>query len=178
MKPFGRTVLNALKDAGLTVLSIGKINDIFAGEGITEAWRSKSSVHGMEQTIQACEMDFRGLCFVNLVDFDALWGHRRDPQGYAEELEKFDQNLGILMGKMKENDLLIITADHGNDPTYKGTDHTRETVPFLAYSKGLTGSGRLEDGSTFAVIGATVAENFSVSMPEGCIGTSLLKKLI
>ena len=178
VKPFGRTVLNALKDAGLTVLSIGKINDIFAGEGITEAWRSKSSVHGMEQTIQACEMDFQGLCFVNLVDFDALWGHRRDPQGYAEELEKFDQNLGILMGKMKENDLLIITADHGNDPTYKGTDHTRETVPFLAYSKGLTGSGRLEDGSTFAVIGATVAENFSVSMPEGCIGTSLLKKLI
>ena len=178
VKPFGRTVLNALKDAGLTVLSIGKINDIFAGEGITEAWRSKSSVHGMEQTIQACEMDFRGLCFVNLVDFDALWGHRRDPQGYAKELEKFDKNLGILMGKMKENDLLIITADHGNDPTYKGTDHTRETVPFLAYSKGLTGSGRLEDGSTFAVIGATVAENFSVSMPEGCIGTSLLKKLI
>lgn len=177
VKPFGRTVLNALKDAGLTVLSIGKINDIFAGEGITEAWRSKSSVHGMEQTIQACRQEFQGLCFVNLVDFDALWGHRRDPEGYAAELEKFDRNLGVFLEEMREDDLLIITADHGNDPTYKGTDHTRETVPFLAYSRKFTGSGRIGDSNTFAVIGASIADNFSVPLPEGCIGTSILKDL-
>ena len=134
LKPTGRTVLNSLKDAGLDVISVGKINDIFAGEGITESNRSKSSVHGMEQTIEIAKRDFTGLCFVNLVDFDALWGHRRNPVGYAKEIEKFDKNLGILLDELKEDDLLIITADHGNDPTYKGTDHTREKVPFVAYS--------------------------------------------
>lgn len=179
VKPFGPTVLNALKDRGLDVISIGKINDIFAGEGITEAFKSKSSVHGMEQTIEvASARDFHGLCFVNLVDFDALWGHRRDPQGYAGELERFDEKLGILLEKLREDDLLIITADHGNDPTYKGTDHTRENVPFLAYSKLLEGSGSLPEADTFAVIGATVAENFSVEMPEGTIGTSVLGRLV
>lgn len=179
VKPFGPTVLNALKDWGLDVISIGKINDIFAGEGITEAFKSKSSVHGMEQTIEvASARDFHGLCFVNLVDFDALWGHRRDPQGYAGEMERFDEKLGILLEKLREDDLLIITADHGNDPTYKGTDHTRENVPFLAYSKLLEGSGSLPEADTFAVIGATVAENFSVEMPEGTIGTSLLGRLV
>lgn len=177
LKPFGKTALDALKAAGLDVISIGKIKDIFDGEGITEALKSKSSVHGMEQTIETAKEDFHGLCFVNLVDFDALWGHRRDPQGYAQEIEKFDRNLGVLLELLKEDDLLIITADHGNDPTYTGTDHTREKVPFLAYSPSMTGSGELPEADTFAVVGATVADNFGVQMPEGTIGSSLLKSL-
>lgn len=177
LKPYGRTYLNALKDSGLDVISVGKINDIFDGEGITEAFKSKSSVHGMEQTIEIANRDFHGLCFVNLVDFDALWGHRRDPQGYAGEIEKFDKNLGVLLDALREDDLLIITADHGNDPTYTGSDHTREKVPFLAYSKSLSGNGPLEETDTFAVIGATVADNFGVEAPENTIGTSLLTRL-
>ena len=178
LKPYGRTALNALKDSGFDVISVGKINDIFDTEGITEAHKSKSSVHGMEQTIEIAEKDFIGLCYVNLVDFDALWGHRRDPIGYANELEKFDKNLGVLLEKLKEDDLLIITADHGNDPTYTGTDHTREKVPFIAYSPSMKNSGELEKVSTFAVIGATIADNFDVKMPENTIGTSVLNKLI
>ena len=178
LKPFGKTALNALQDAGLDVISVGKIRDIFDGEGITEAYKSKSSVHGMEQTIELAQKDFHGLCFVNLVDFDALWGHRRNPQGYAEEIEKFDVNLGKLLPLLKDDDLLIITADHGNDPTYTGTDHTREKVPFLAYSPSMNGNGELPETDTFAVIGATVADNFGVKMTEGTIGESLMKKLL
>ena len=135
LKPTGRTALNALKDAGFDVIGVGKINDIFCGEGITKTYHSDSSVHGMQQTVEICKEDFHGLCFVNLVDFDALWGHRRNPEGYGHEIEKFDKGLGNLMNEMREDDLLILTADHGNDPTYTGTDHTREYVPFLAYSK-------------------------------------------
>lgn len=178
LKPYGRTTLNVLKDSNFDVISVGKINDIFDGEGITESNKSKSSVHGMEQTIEIADRDFKGLCFVNLVDFDALWGHRRNPKGYAEELEKFDLNLGVLLRKLREDDLLIITADHGNDPTYTGTDHTRERVPFLAYSPSMKESGKLETADTFAVIGATIADNFEVEMPENTIGTSILEKLI
>ena len=177
LKPYGRTALNALKDAGYDVISVGKIRDIFDGEGITESNKSKSSVHGMEQTIEIAERDFTGLCFVNLVDFDALWGHRRNVKGYAEELERFDVKLGELLKVLREDDLLIITADHGNDPTYKGTDHTREQVMFVAYSPSMKESGKLEDQDTFAVIGATIADNFGVQMPEGTIGTSLLAEL-
>ena len=178
LKPYGRTVLNAMKDAGLDVISVGKIFDIFDGEGLTESNKSKSSVHGMEQTIEIAGRNFEGLCFVNLVDFDALWGHRRNVKGFAEELEKFDVKLGELLPLLKEDDLLIITADHGNDPTHTGTDHTREKVPFLAYSPSLKGGGKLEDTQTFAVIGATIADNFGVAMPEGTIGTSVLKDLL
>ncbi len=177
LKPYGKTALDALKEAGLDVISVGKIRDIFDGEGITEAYKSKSSVHGMEQTIQIAERDFHGLCFVNLVDFDALWGHRRDPVGYGKELERFDEKLGILLPKLGERDLLLITADHGNDPTHTGTDHTKEMVPFLAYSSSMTGCGRLPDAETFAVVGATVADNFGVAMPEGTIGSSVLSRL-
>lgn len=177
LKPYGKTALDALKAAGLDVISVGKIKDIFDGEGITEAHKSKSSVHGMEQTIEIAKKDFRGLCFTNLVDFDALWGHRRDPKGYAEEIEKFDVNLGILLETLREDDLLIITADHGNDPTYTGTDHTREKVPFLAYSKSMEGCGELAETDTFAIVGATVADIFGVEMPEGTIGESILEKL-
>lgn len=178
LKPYGRTALNALKDKGYDVISVGKIADIFDGEGITESNKSKSSVHGMEQTIELAQRDFTGLCFVNLVDFDALWGHRRNPEGYAQELEKFDAKLGELLPLLREDDLLIITADHGNDPTHTGTDHTREKVPFIAYSPSMKENGQLPESDTFAIIGATIADNFGVDMPEGTIGYSVLDKLV
>lgn len=178
LKPYGATVLNALKESGYDVISVGKIADIFDSEGITESNKSKSSVHGMEQTIELAGRDFTGLCFVNLVDFDAQWGHRRNVQGYAEELERFDVRLGQLLPLLRDDDLLILTADHGNDPTFRGTDHTREDVPFLAYSPSMQGHGELLDCDTFAVIGATIADNFGVAMPEGTIGTSLLDCLV
>lgn len=178
LKPTGLTALNALKDGGLDVIGVGKINDIFCGEGITKTYHSDSSVHGMEQTIEICREDFHGLCFVNLVDFDALWGHRRNVEGYGQEIEKFDKNLGVLLGELRDGDLLILTADHGNDPTYSGTDHTREYVPFISYSKKMGSGGALENRDTFAVIGASVAENFGVDMPEGTIGESVLDELV
>lgn len=177
LKPYGRTALNSLKDAGYDVVSIGKIYDIFDGEGLTQSNHSNSSVHGMEQTIQYAKTVFNGLCFVNLVDFDALWGHRRNPEGYGRELERFDEKLGELLPLLGEDDLLILTADHGNDPTYTGTDHTREQVPFIAYSPSMEGGKDLGSADTFAVIGATVADNFGVKMPEGTIGTSVLNEL-
>ena len=178
LKPTGRTALDALKEHGYDVISVGKIKDIFDGEGITEAYKSQSSVHGMEQTIELADKDFNGLCFVNLVDFDALWGHRRNPEGYGRELEQFDVKLGELLLKLREDDLLLITADHGNDPTYSGTDHTKEMVPLLAYSPSMKGHGRLADQDTFGVIGATIADNFHVPMPDGTIGTSILKEFV
>lgn len=177
LKPYGKTALDALKQAGLDVISIGKIKDIFDGEGITEAYKSKSSVHGMEQTIDMQKKEFHGLVFTNLVDFDALWGHRRNTEGYARELEKFDKNLGIFLENMRDDDLLMITADHGNDPTFKGTDHTKEIVPLLMYSPSMKDGGKLADQETFAVVGSTIAENFGVKMPEGTIGHSLFNCL-
>ena len=175
LKPTGKTVLNSLKDANYDVISIGKINDIFVGEGITEAYHSESSVHGMEQTLDEASKDFNGVCFVNLVDFDAKWGHRRNVKGYAEELEKFDEKLGQLLPLLKEDDLVMITADHGNDPTCTGTDHTREMVPLFLYSPSFTGSGLLRKSDTFSDIGATIADNFNVEAPEW--GTSLMEYL-
>ena len=177
LQPFGPTALDALKAAGLDVISVGKIYDIFDGEGLTASNKSKSSVHGMEQTIDIAKGDFKGLCFTNLVDFDDLWGHRRNPVGYGEEVERFDEKLGELMDVLKEDDLLIITADHGNDPTHTGTDHTREQVPFIAWSPSMKEGGRLDDTNSFAVIGNTIAENFGVQMPEGTIGESVLEQL-
>lgn len=115
---------------------------------------------------------------MNLVDFDALWGHRRDPIGYAKEIEKFDVNLGVLLDTLKDDDLLILTADHGNDPTFRGTDHTREKVPFILYSKSLKEPKALEEGDTFGNIGATILDNFGLEMPENTIGTSILKQLV
>ena len=177
LKPYGKTALNGLKDAGYEVISVGKIYDIFDGEGLTASNKSKTSVHGMEQTIELQKQDFEGLCFVNLVDFDALWGHRRNVEGYAQEIEKFDIKLGEFLGNMRKDDLLLITADHGNDPTHTGTDHTRERVPLLAYSPSMKGFGRLKDADTFAVVGATIADNFDVKMPDGTIGYSILDDL-
>ena len=177
LKPFSKTVLNALREEKYDVISVGKIYDIFDGEGLTESNKSKSSVHGMEQTIEKARSDFKGLCYTNLVDFDALWGHRRNPIGYGQEIERFDKKLGELLEVMRNDDLLIITADHGNDPTYTGTDHTREKVPFIAYSPSMKQGKPIEEQDTFAVIGATIAKNFNVPMPEGTIGHSILEEL-
>lgn len=178
LKPYGKTALDVLKDAGLDVIAIGKIKDIFDGEGITEAYKSKSSVHGMEQMIEIAKRDFTGLCYVNLVDFDALWGHRRDVCGYAGELERFDEKLGEFLPLLRKDDLLILTADHGNDPTHTGTDHTREKVPLLIYSPSTEGSGNLGVADTFAVVGATITDNFGIAMPEDTIGESILEKIV
>ena len=172
VSPFGKTALDILKDAGYDVISVGKIADIFNNQGITEKYHSDSSVQGMEQTIEIAKRDFHGLTFVNLVDFDALWGHRRNPEGYGRELEKFDEKLTQLLPLIREDDLLMITADHGNDPTYTGTDHTREQTPLLIYSPGLKG-GQLPVQDTFAVSGATILDNFDLSPAEGMIGHTL-----
>ena len=174
--PYDETVLDFLKQENYDVISVGKINDIFSGCGITEALKSKSNAEGMEVTIKQTEKDFTGVCFTNLVDFDALWGHRRNVEGYAKEIEIFDQYLGELMEKVNEDDLIILTADHGNDPTWIGTDHTRESVPMIAYSKSFKKSGRLEDGKTFANVGTTIADNFNVRSTGH--GKSYLDKLI
>lgn len=174
LSPSGKTVLDALKDAHYDVLSIGKINDIFNTCGITASYKSISNHHGMQIARELAETDFQGLCFSNLVDFDALYGHRRDVFGYKQALEEFDLDLKALLPLLTENDLLILTADHGNDPTWKGTDHTREYVPLLVYSKSIK-SGNLGTRTTFADIGATIAENFKVDLPK--IGTSFLREL-
>lgn len=175
LKPHGKTVLNELQNNGFDVIGIGKIHDIFAGEGIKESYRSKSSVMGMEQTIELMKRNFHGLCFVNLVDFDALWGHRRDPLGYGRELERFDELLGELINALKADDLLMITADHGNDPTFRGSDHTREAVPLLLYAKSMQGHGLLPLQDSFAAVGKTIADNFEVPQPR--MGTSFIDLL-
>ena len=177
VSPFGRTALDVLKDAGYDVISVGKIADIFNNQGITEKYHSDSSVQGMEQTIEIAKRDFHGLTFVNLVDFDALWGHRRNPEGYGRELEKFDEKLTQLLPLIREDDLLMITADHGNDPTYTGTDHTREQTPLLIYSPGFKG-GELPVQDTFAVSGATILDNFDLSPAQGMIGHTLGELLV
>ena len=174
ISPFGPTVLNTLKDNNLAVIGVGKISDIYNASGITESYRNQSNHHGMEQVINFTERDFTGLCFLNLVDFDATYGHRRDPQGYAKCLEEFDSQLAELLEKVNDDDLVIITADHGNDPTAPGSDHTREYVPLIVYRK----NGKAVNLGTrvsFADIGATIAENFGLEMPS--IGTSFLNEI-
>ncbi len=175
LKPTGKTVLDTLKSADLDVIGGGKIKDIFDGEGITDAFKNKSNDHGMDQTIEYLDKDFTGLLFLNLVDFDANFGHRRDPIGYAKCIEEFDLKLSKFVSNMKEEDLLIVTADHGNDPTYKGTDHTREYVPLIVFNEKLKGIDLKIRGS-FADIGATICDNFDVEKP--LIGTSFLNNLI
>lgn len=176
LKPFDKTVMDHLKDGGLDSIAIGKISDIFDGEGVTRAIRTKSNMDGMDKFIDLLIEDFHGMSFLNLVDFDALFGHRRDPIGYGDALEEFDARLPEVFANMKEDDLLLITADHGNDPTYRGTDHTREYVPLLAYSKQFKDGGKEIDlRKTFSDLGATVAANFNVKMPE--YGESFLNDL-
>ena len=175
LKPFGRTVMNELKDSNFDVISIGKIADIYDGEGVTQALRTTCNLDGMDKQVQTLGMDFTGLSFLNLVDLDAVFGHRRDPIGYGKALEEYDERLQEVLDKMKEDDLLIITADHGNDPVHHGTDHTREYVPLLVYSKQFKEGKELPVRKTFADIGATIADNFGVKMPEH--GVSFLKEL-
>ena len=174
LSPSDRTTLNELKDANFSVISIGKINDIFNTSGITEAYKTVSNHNGMEIANEIAKKEFTGICFSNLVDFDALYGHRRDPIGYKNSLEEFDYDLNELIKLLNKDDLLIVTADHGNDPTWKGTDHTREYVPLIVYSKSIDG-GNLGTRKSFADIGATIAENFNVEAPK--IGDSFLNEL-
>ncbi|NOG27374.1 phosphopentomutase [Lysinibacillus fusiformis] len=175
LKPFGRTTMNVLKDAGLDVIAIGKISDIFNGEGVTDAVRTKNNTDGMDKFAEVVRRDFHGMSFLNLVDFDANFGHRRDPLGYGQALQEFDARLPEITSAMSEDDLLIITADHGNDPTFHGTDHTREYVPLIVYSPRFNGGAELELRETFADIAATVAENFQVEAPA--FGKSFLQEL-
>ncbi|GIP08287.1 MAG: phosphopentomutase [Paenibacillus macerans] len=175
VKPPEPTVLNALKNAGQDVVAVGKIGDIFSGEGITASFPTKSNRHGIEETLQRLDEDFSGLLFTNLVDFDSLYGHRRDPQGYARALEEFDAAVPDLLAKVGENDLLVITADHGNDPVHSGTDHTREYVPLLIYGLSLKNPGSLGVRGTYADLAATIADNFGVQAPEH--GISFLSQL-
>ncbi|EGQ3835155.1 phosphopentomutase [Staphylococcus pseudintermedius] len=175
LKPFGKTVMNTLKENDYDVIAIGKINDIYDGEGVTEAVRTKSNMDGMDQLMNIVNKDFKGLSFLNLVDFDALYGHRRDKPGYAQAIKEFDNRLPELMDALHEDDLLIITADHGNDPTAPGTDHTREYIPVIMYSPKFKGGQALEGDTTFSSIGATIADNFDVTLPE--FGRSYLNEL-
>ena len=174
LDPFGKTVLDSLKNNEKDVIAVGKINDIFNGQGITETVRTKSNMDGVDQLLNVMDKDFTGLSFTNLVDFDALYGHRRDTKGYAQAIEDFDQRIPEILAALKEDDLLIITADHGNDPTFPGTDHTREYVPLLVFSKNMKASGALPQGY-FADISATIAENFNVPQTEN--GKSFLTLL-
>ncbi len=175
LDPIEKTVMDTLKDNDLTVYAIGKINDIFNGNGVTKTISTKSNFDGMEKTISALNEDFTGLCFVNLVDFDALYGHRRDPIGYGKCLEEFDIQLKEFISKLNDDDLLIITADHGNDPTAHGTDHTREDVPLIVYSNSSQTSKNLGTLESFSCIGATITDNFKLTMPK--YGTSFLNEL-
>ncbi len=175
VNPFGKTILETLKENDYSVIAVGKINDIFNGVGITETYKTKSNEHGMNETINLLNKDFNGLCFVNLVDFDAIYGHRRNAIGYAECLESFDKQLGVFLNNLSENDLLILTADHGNDPIHTGTDHTRENVPLLIYSKVLINPVNLGIRNSFADIACTISENFEIELPK--IGKSFYKEL-
>lgn len=172
--PGSETVLDVLKNANKDVIAVGKINDIYSGQGITKAIRTKSNMDGVDKLLDVMKDDFEGLSFTNLVDFDALYGHRRDVEGYAEALEDFDNRLPEIMKNLREDDLLIITADHGNDPIHHGTDHTREYVPVLVYSKKMQDHGELAQGY-FIDLAATIADNFGVKSPSN--GQSFLNKL-
>lgn len=174
VNPSGKTVLETLKGNDYSVIAVGKINDIFNGVGVTETIKTKNNDEGMDVSINLLNKDFTGLCFVNLVDFDALYGHRRDALGYAECVESFDKKLNLFLEGLKDDDLLIITADHGNDPTHTGTDHTRENVPLLVYSKN-NKKADLGTRNTFADIGCSIADNFNIEKPS--IGKSFLNEI-
>lgn len=166
LKPFDKTALNFLDESGYDVIALGKINDIFDGYGINRFSKTKSNADGMKQITEVADENFTGLVFLNLVDFDALYGHRRDPIGYGEALEEFDSQLPDLLNKLNKDDLLIITADHGNDPTHHGTDHTREYVPLLVYTKRNEQGYQLPISETFADVGYTICDNFNVEKPK------------
>ena len=171
LAPEGRTSLDDLLDNAKEVIAIGKIHDIFAGRGMNESMHIDSNHDGMMKTLDVVKnRDFEGLCFVNLADFDVLYGHRRNPKGYAECLEEFDRDLALILEAMRDDDLLMITADHGNDPTWYGTDHTRERVPLISYSPSYQNGRMIEEKDTFGCIGKTILENFSIKPSENQIG--------
>ena len=174
LNPFGKTVLNYLSEGGKEVIAIGKINDIYNGEGITESVRTEHNMDGVDKLLTVMDKDFEGLSFLNLVDFDAKFGHRRDVVGYGQAIDEFDARVEEIVGKLREDDLLLITADHGNDPIAPGTDHTREYVPLLAYSPSMKEHGEISQGH-FADIGATIAANFGVQ--DTGFGKSFLEEL-
>ena len=167
--------MNELKDADYDVIALGKINDIYDGEGVTKAVRTKSNMDGMDKLIDTAKEDFSGISFLNLVDFDALYGHRRDKPGYAQAIKDFDERLPELIDVLQEDDLVIITADHGNDPTADGTDHTREYIPVLMFSPKINKYYELRQDDTFSSIGATIADNFDVQLPK--YGSSYLAEM-
>lgn len=175
LKPTSKTDLDDLQAAGIHTVGIGKINDIFSGQGLDEVYHNESNMDGMDHLDHVMAKDFNGFCFVNLVDFDSMYGHRRDPIGFGQALMDFDERLGQVLANLKEDDLLMITADHGNDPGFKGTDHTREQVPLLAYSPSMKQGNSLGIRKTFADLGATVTDNFGVSGSK--VGTSFLAEL-
>ena len=162
LEPPAPTLLDAVKEAGLSCIGVGKINDIFAGRGITEFVRTKSNADGMEKTFGYAQKDFHGLCFINLVDFDMVYGHRNNVDGYANALTEFDVQLGELLPLLGEEDLLIITADHGCDPSTPSTDHSREHVPMVAWSKKIKAGANLGTLDSYSHIAATVADYLGV----------------
>ena len=177
LNPSSYTYMETLKDHNYDVICVGKINDIFNGVGVTETYKSVSNHNGMEITNQIANKDFTGLCFVNLVEFDSEYGHRRNPLGYGKCIEEFDQDLNNLMQLMREDDLLLITADHGNDPTFPGSDHTREKVPFIAYSKQFTDGKLINERLSFADLGRTIIENFDLKPTSSQIG-NIIKEIL
>lgn len=162
IEPPQTSMLDQLSEQGLDVIAVGKINDIFAGKGITESVRTASNEEGIDQTIEYMQKEFEGLCFINLVDYDMLYGHRNDVDGYAKALTYFDQRLPEIINNLKEEDVLIITADHGCDPSTESTDHSREYTPFLMTGPGIKEGKNLGTRETFADIGATVLEYFNI----------------
>ena len=176
INPFDKTVLDNIKENGLDVIAVGKIEDIFNGQGITEAIHTKDNMDGVDQTINYIKKDNKGLIFTNLVDFDSKYGHRRNIKGYKEALEEFDARIPEIIESMNEKDILIINADHGNDPAYKGTDHTREYIPLLVYGKDIKEGINLGTRKSFADIGATVADILNVSKTKN--GTSFKEEVM
>lgn len=177
LSPSSYTYMETMKDHGYDVICVGKINDIFNGVGVTKTFKTVSNHNGMEITQEIAKEDFKGLCFVNLVEFDSEYGHRRNPLGYGKCIEEFDKDLGDLIKLLKDDDLLIVTADHGNDPTMPGSDHTREKVPFIAYSKSFKNGRRIADRNSFADMGRTIIENFKLEKKDFQIG-SIIDELL
>ena len=174
LKPSNRTVMNILEDNGFMTSCVGKIGDIFDQYGVTKTQKTVSNEDGMDKTIQeAKEHDFTGICFTNLVEFDSEYGHRRNPIGYGECIERFDKRVKELLPYLKDDDLLIITADHGNDPTWTGTDHTREKIPLIMYCKSINNGGLLPERASFGDIGATILKNFKLEKPDYILGEAI-----
>lgn len=176
--PPSDTMLNYLKNSGYDVIGVGKINDIFASSGITESYKTKDNLDGINKTIELTKKDFNGLCFINLVDFDSKYGHRNDVDGYAKAISEFDEFLPNIIKGLNSNDILIITADHGCDPSTVSTDHSREYVPILVYGNTIKGGVNLNTRNTFSDIAKTILEYFNITKSDlsGSSFLDLIKK--